>query len=102
MVHGYGFRAIGRGELMKCLKDLLQDPSMAFYRDHVKAAAEMLIDEMDAEGKEWPEARKALISVLERSMNDSTVKWQDAAEAAYRAVLGCLCDEELPFCGAGK
>ena len=87
---------------MKCLKDLLQDPSMAFYRDHVKAAAEMLIDELDQEGKEWPEARKALVGVLERSMNDSTVKWQDAATGAYKAVLGCLCDEELPFCGGGK
>lgn len=87
---------------MKCLKDLLQDPSMAFYRDHVKAAAEMLIDEMDAEGKEWPEARKALISVLERSMNDSTVKWQDAATEAYRAVGECMRDEVFPVCGAGK
>ena len=87
---------------MKCLKDLLQDPSKAFYRDHVKAAAEMLIDEMDAEGKDWPVARKALISVLERSMNDSTVKWQNAAESAYKAVLGRYCDEALPFCGAVK
>ena len=87
---------------MKCLKDLLQDPSMAFYRDHVKAAAEMLIDEMDAEGKDWPKARKALMGVLERSMNDSTVQWEKAATEAYKAVLECLCDESLPFCGGGK
>lgn len=87
---------------MKCLKDLLQDPSKAFYRDHVKAAAEMLIDEMDAEGKDWPEARKALVGVLERGMNESTVQWEKAATDAYKAVLGCYCDEALPFCGAGK
>lgn len=78
---------------MKYIKDLLISTSRPHYRNHIIAAAEMIIDQMDTEGKDWPEAREALSGVLRLHMGESMVQWEKVASRACEAALACLADE---------